>query len=148
MRTRPSGEKPKRTLSSPRALLTSLRSSAPFIPNRFQRASHSSSLPASPVCTSRPPLRGRIQGTTELVLGQLGPDLLGFTLENTVKAVSLAEAVEEEDQEPRHSEGCHVGSDDGSVEIGTHRELGERSPLLESDSALIAHFNLQISLAP
>lgn len=65
--------------------------------------------------------RGSIQGTTELVLGQLGPDLLGFTLENTVKAVSLAEAVEEEDQEPRHSEGCHVGSDDGSVEIGTHR---------------------------
>lgn len=43
--------------------------------------------------------RGHIQGTTELVLGQLGPDLLGLALENTVKAVSLAEAVEEEDQE-------------------------------------------------
>ena len=55
---RSSGERPKQTLSSPRALLTPLRSSAPFTPNRFQRASDSGSLPASPACTQQaPPLR-------------------------------------------------------------------------------------------
>lgn len=71
--------------------------------------------------------RGHIQGTTELVLGQLGSDLLGFTLENMVKTVSLAEAVEKEDQEPETFRGLGLGSDVGRVGIGTHRcplELG------------------------
>lgn len=44
-----------------------------------------------------------------------------------MKTVSLAEAVEKEDQEPETFRGLGLGSDVGRVGIGTHRcplELG------------------------